>query len=653
MLSSVLTQLKRYFLIFCVITLMGLGEVSAWEAGLDSGEHQIEAQIYTFPQHERVIAPLLMEDPNIRAWAVSSGIKVMPGAKVCARSSERQRLSSDQLDIEPLRIDTARNEAESAQVVFRVESAQESVAIRFGELVSLHGDVLPADAVTAHWVGHVPVTIPSSLMSQFAAQGSPDTEGMWPDPLLPMSEANNLVPNTNYVIWITAKPGKDTPAGLYGGFMSLQFGGAGSIIPIEVQVFDFTLPDRMDCETAFGFDSALAYTYHNARTEEEQRKVLDMYLELLSLHHISPYNPAPLDPFVVHWPDPADLEPVSVALSIDWARWDAAIGCALNEFHFNTFRLPSVGLGGGSFHSRHDPELLGFGEGTPEYKTLFNAYWGAVEAHLKEKGWLEEAFIYWFDEPDPKDYEFVNNGFIKLKNAAPGIRRMLTEQVEEQLIGGPNLWCPVSPAFREKSAVSRRTEGEQFWWYICTWPKAPFATLFIDQPATALRAWLWQTWEREIEGILIWQTNYWTSAAAYPDSLQNPYVDPMSWVSGYSTPSGVRKPWGNGDGRFFYPPRVAAEQGTKNFISDPPNPSIRLAMLRDGIEDYQYLVLLRELLESPKAVQLRESERSHLELLLEAPASVSSRLTSFTPSPEPIMDRRKRIAQAIETLSRR
>jgi hypothetical protein len=55
-----------------------------------------------------------------------------------------------------------------------------------------------------------------------------------------------------------------------------------------------------------------------------------------------------------------------------------------------------------------------------------------------------------------------------------------------------------------------------------------------------MRVWLWQTFQRNINGILVWQCNYWTSGTAYPDAKtpQNPYQDPMSWMSGYGTPSG-------------------------------------------------------------------------------------------------------------------
>ena len=184
------------------------------------------------------------------------------------------------------------------------------------------------------------------------------------------------------------------------------------------------------------------------------------------------------------------------------------------------------------------------------------------EAHLREHGWLDRAFVYWFDEPSPDQYPFVMNGFAKLKRYAPSVTRMLTEQVEPGLIGGPNLWCPISNEYKHEPAELRRAQGEKFWWYVCTGPKAPYAGLFIDHAAPEMRVWVWQTWQRGINGLLVWQLNYWTSSAAYPDRArpQNPYEDPMSWTSGYSTPAGKRLPWGNGDGRFIYP-RVAAADG--------------------------------------------------------------------------------------------
>jgi len=59
-----------------------------------------------------------------------------------------------------------------------------------------------------------------------------------------------------------------------------------------------------------------------------------------------------------------------------------------------------------------------------------------------------EVYVYWFDEPAPRDYEFVMNGFRKLRDAAPDINRMLTEHVEPNLIGGPDIWCEISELSR-------------------------------------------------------------------------------------------------------------------------------------------------------------------------------------------------------------
>lgn len=347
--------------------------------------------------------------------------------------------------------------------------------------------------------------------------------------------------------------------------------------------------------------------------------------------------------------EPAD--PAALVPQFSWSAWDAAVTRALDEFGFNTFAMPVMGLGGGTFHSRHEPELLGFPEASPEYQAAMQAYLGAIAAHLRERDWLDEAFVYWFDEPDTKDYEFVMGGFRKLKQWAPGVRRMLTEQVEDALLGGPNLWCPVTPEFSPEKAAARRPQGEQFWWYVCTGPKAPYATLFIDHPGTELRVWLWQTWERSIEGILVWQSNYWNSSCAYPeaDQPQNPYLDPMGWVSGYDTPKGAKQAWGNGDGRFIYPPEAAADGRPAAPVLEGPVDSQRWEMLRDGIEDYEYFVILRRLL-AEKGAGLDAAMRQGYEALLSVPDEVSVDMTHFTRDPAPLEEHRHRLGLAITEL---
>jgi hypothetical protein len=309
-------------------------------------------------------------------------------------------------------------------------------------------------------------------------------------------------------------------------------------------------------------------------------------------------------------------------------------------------------MGGGTFHSRHLGELAGFKEGTPEHARLFQDYLSQVEGHLRERGWLDEAFIYWFDEPDPKDYEFVVDGMKRLKAAAPGVKRMLTEQPEATLRGHVEIWCGLTPEWTPEKVKACRDAGEDVWWYICTGPKAPYVTEFIDHPGTELRLWPWQSWQYGVSGILVWATIYWTSPLAYPEpNVQDPWEDPMSWVTGYGNPVGLRSPWGNGDGRFLYPPRRDPNQSTEPCLDGPIN-SIRWENLRDGMEDYEYFWLLQRAVERAETRKVSRKLIQQARALLTVPPEVSTDLTHFTTDPRPILKHRDKIAQMIERLQR-
>ena len=542
-----------------------------------------------------------------------------------------------------VRIRAARNEAEAAQVVVRPWTPLKGFTARAEALAGPGGASIPAAAVEILRVRYVEVAQPTDPTG---------CVGDWPDPLPALAGPIDLEPDRNQPLWIRVTVPKDAKPGTYAGTIRLAAENYAAVVPLEVEVYGFALPDRMTCQTSFGFSPGEVWRYQGLKTEADRRAVLEKYLADFSAHHISPYDPAPLDGFKVTWPKDAAGKPTLVP-AFDWTAWDAAMTRAIDGWHFNAFMVPVVGMGGGSFFQRVDPELLGFKEGTPEYQTAFTNYFRAVEAHFKQKGWLGAGYIYWFDEPDPKDYAFVMNGFRKLKEACPGITRMLTEQVEPDLVGGPNLWCPISNAYDHARAEERRRAGERFWWYLCCGPKAPFVTIFIDHPATELRVWLWQTWQRHIDGILVWQTNYWTSPTAYTDAArpQNPYADPASWVDGYGIAKGSRQLWGNGDGRFIYPPEAAADAKPAAPVLDGPVGSIRWEMLRDGIEDYEYLAMLRRLL-AAKGAKVPEADRARYAGLLEVPAVITKDMTTFTRDPAPIERRRHEVAQAIDALER-
>ncbi|MBQ1454281.1 MAG: DUF4091 domain-containing protein, partial [Thermoguttaceae bacterium] len=179
---------------------------------------------------------------------------------------------------------------------------------------------------------------------------------------------------------------------------------------------------------------------------------------------------------------------------------------------------------------------------------------------------------------------------------------------------------------------------------------APYCTEFADHPAHELRLWHWQAFQRGIVGSLIWTTNYWNSIAAYPDGHQDPYVDPMSYQVGYGAAPGEKRPWGNGEGRYFYPPLSAAtpgRHGAAAIIEDPVD-SIRLEELREGIEDYEILLTLRERYEAKKAA-LSPEQRDKIEKIFDF-SDITTDMTHFTDDPAVILAHRARAAEAIVRL---
>jgi hypothetical protein len=457
-----------------------------------------------------------------------------------------------------------------------------------------------------------------------------------------------LAANRNQPLWITVFVPPQTRAGRHRGDLELETSAGLLRVPFEVQVYDFTLPAETHLHSALGLGTSEINRFHRLGRGEDKAVVFEKYLQNFAAHRISPYTFYDYATIQVRFTG----EGANQRAQLEFTAFDQAARKWLDQRHFSTFQLHLPGMGGGTFHSRHLGELEGFKEGTPEHAALFKDYLGQVERHLRENGWLSKAFTYWFDEPDPKDYPFVVAGQQRIKDAAPGLRRMLTEQPEQELLGHVDIWCGLTPEWTPETVRARREAGEEIWWYICTGPKAPYVTEFIDHPGTELRLWPWQSWQYGVSGILIWATIYWSSPLVYPEpNVQDPWVDPMSWVTGYGNSVGHRSPWGNGDGRFLYPPRRDPNTSTTPSLDAPIN-SVRWENLRDGMEDYEYLWLLEEEIRHLPSQQNQSKVVEEARHLLAVPPEVSRDLTHFATDPRPILAHREKVARMIERLRR-
>ncbi|MGC8668565.1 MAG: glycoside hydrolase domain-containing protein [Chthonomonadales bacterium] len=339
-------------------------------------------------------------------------------------------------------------------------------------------------------------------------------------------------------------------------------------------------------------------------------------------------------------------QPSRLKVHMDFTQFDQAAHRYLDEMGFNSFTIGFMGLGGGRYPHYDNGSFFGYPAGTPEYDLLMRQYGRMLQEHLEEHGWLNKAYVYWYDEPEPADYPFVVQGMKRLARYAPKLKRMLTEQVEDPLIGSVDLWCPITPNYSPAKEQARQQHGEEVWWYVCTGPKEPYVGLFIDHPAIELRMWLWQTWKYHVQGILIWDTTWWTSPAQFRNGRdQNPWEDPMSYTD---SPGGV---WGNGDGRFFYPPnRHPNEDRTTPFVC-PPVESLRWEMLGEGVQDWEYFHLLASLIHRAEASGMRGPILNRARTLLTVPDAICKDMTHYTRNPQLLYRRRMELARAIEAMS--
>jgi hypothetical protein len=341
-------------------------------------------------------------------------------------------------------------------------------------------------------------------------------------------------------------------------------------------------------------------------------------------------------------------------VGVDFSEFDRGGRRVLDELGFNAYDLPLEGLGTGSFYSRQEGTFCGFRQGTPEYDALISQYLRQVEAHLAANGWLGREYIYWFDEPDPKDYPFVREGMLNIRKNAPRLTRFITEhRPGPEIMDVSEIGCTIFDRVDPKAVAELAPKGREFWSYLCTGPKSPWVTLFVDHPAVNMRMWLWMTYKWGLKGILVWRADYWNSPTLFPPGvLQNPWQDPMSYTVGYGVPFGQVSHWGNGDGRFLYPPNRDPGKDKTKYVCGPVD-SVRWEILREGIEDFEYFVLLEKAIQAARGKNALKAAAAEAAGLLAFPPSLFTSGKDYTKDPLDLLSLRAKVAEAIEKLSAR
>lgn len=503
----------------------------------------------------------------------------------------------------PLRIQASRNEFEPFQLVVR-SSTSRNLSCGISDFVK-GGRRLTASQVTLHRVDYVPVT---QLSDHFGRLGD------WPDPLYPlaMEESVLFTANVNQPLWFTVYIPRGTEAGIYTA--SVHIGDAS--IPVELEVWDFTLPDAIDLEGEWGFGwSSVVEVYKGTMGGNVQPcywTLVDTLYNDFASHRLTPKGvgwPAGLNyPGGVAYDCNGNLDPDA------WGDWDFQ---TLSERYLSGNGLDN-GVGFPAFlirgpNSNWPPEsrpssFCGESRGAePPGNSGYNAkwfqYWTAVSDYLGNTADYAAKGIYHIvNEPQTgleagpgNDYDIVAYLAQQTKSAAPHVRILVSEQVESAIYNNPrypgakiDIWMPTITNYESERAHDRQlNHGEDVWWYFLYGDRPPLPNpTVMDRPGIEARIIPWLAWLDRIRGLAYYSTTDWS---------------PSPWT----------QPWlnaGNGDGFLFYPPKDGSIAfNACNAQSNRLVPSIRWELLREGMEDYEYFWLLNA--GNPQIGTVNEADR--------------------------------------------
>lgn len=548
-----------------------------------------------------VMGPYIVTDKVWSVWGTHGNHKIWPD------------IDPPQLHGIPIKIKAARNEWEPFQVVVKGNTELTELKIISSTLTDVKGNEIAAPVIFQQH--YLPIT--STANTKYGHLG------MVPDALVPLvhpetglatggkygGDVFKLKPGEHQAFLLDVFVKKATPPGIYTGTVKVTARDVDAVIlPVELEVFDFTLASPKRLLATFQLSRADVRQSHRVKERNKLPKKQLMalaheYESMMHEHYIN--NWSPITGFNY------GLNGVQVAIrngkvSVDWSRFDDLVATYMDGSAYKD-KVPAQSL----FVPYWIPVKKAKGDGWARkvnmhnYQNidldLFAQYIKEVQRHMKEKGWLDRAYVFYFDEPFISAWKY--EAFIKtskiIREEAPELKIMITDGFkgpdgykEKSFISEPiedfvDVWDPVTFQVSSPKLADyyrkRKAEGKFDIW--CQTlananPRRAVINLFPEYDMPFHRMWGVMSWNFGFQGIEWWQTIVWW------DGKARERLDP--WTNPKAFP-GFRQPL-NSDGRLFF-------SGTPDAIGGPDIPisTLRMKAIREAVEDYEYLYILEQL----------------------------------------------------------
>ena len=472
--------------------------------------------------------------------------------------------------------------------------------------------------------------------------------GEWPDPLPLLEEPCEAISGENTSFWVTIKTPRGKRARSYRGRVMVSDASGWKVsVPLRLKVRKFSLPATTTVSSGYGLWFEHVINYENLHTLEQQKEVFYKYLDTYLDYKIAPYDPFRYAPFKT-------TINADGTVDIDFTEFNKVAEKYFGEGGFNSFVVNVEGLGSCCGNGFSRGVFGGYELGTPEHEALMAQYLPKLQEGLEKAGVLDKCYIYWGDEPLDGAYPYIREVHTLMKKYAPRIRTFMTEQVtwlekpvDFDVADVTDISCVSWNCFDNHPKVADYSgPGQEVWSYLCCATKYPYFTNFVDHNGIDLRLWLWASYMYGMKGILIWSATCWNSACIMPEGqLMEVWDTPDCYGIGKSGPEF----FACGDGIMFYPNNRHPNQDKTTAYTGDPIPCIRMEINRDGIEDYDYLTMLKE-----RIPRMRKRDAERARALLTLPEEVFMDDDADHPEkyyiqdPQFLLQRRDQVAKLIE-----
>lgn len=523
----------------------------------------------------------LLNNTQTYVWTVSNTDKILRDVDYSAQYANNL-----------LEMRAFRNENVGGQIIV-TPKADTEYSIQTADLKNADGVILSKDCFTVYHQKYVAVESIRDVLI-------PTSTGDYPDALLPYENAveydeTEIDGHRNQGIYINFKVpslvnGEEQPAGKYTGTFKVQADGQSYDVPVQVELYDYTLSDVTHSQSCF----MLCYYDLDYGEGDSSREMQEKYYNMLLDHRISAAHfPGYYSSFSWHLLDPQE---VYLDYCQQAEKYTKDPRCAnyglITEGAQATYVSPTTGelvTSSCVSESRMKALLTYMAEYSVEHKV-----------NLFKKAYTYCAF---FDEYDSfagrtdmanynlalltricaetaeacqtlecSDQAFLDELLYDLEH----ITHLLVGNLTKELVSVGTM-CTLIDRFQTQEALDMyheyadATTGET-WTYAANNPCYPYPNYHTEEPTMGSRILGWMMYEYDLVGNLYW------------DSVHN-RISTNGQLQDHYNGSAMR--WGtNGDGYLMYAGRQYGVEG--------PVSSIRLKAILDGNEEYDLLYALEE-----------------------------------------------------------